>query len=203
VFGPAVIKCSTSHGCLHRNTGSMSTSEMLDVARVRTVQVRGHQGLRVDLLTNHPAENLIRGEFPEPSLSGVVRENGNLTDLVSTFWAAVFLVSDHFKATLEKYQLSGWRTIPVSLSSSVDVGTLWLLTVHGTCGHLYGTDGYAIPGVHVGNFLDPAQWDGSDIFLADNHSAIFVTPRCADTLQAVGLANLELRNEGLEPLIRK
>jgi len=56
--------------------------------------------------------------------------------------------------------------------------------------------------MRVGNFLDPVQWDGSDIFVTENHNAIFVTQRCAEILQTIGLSNLELREEGLEPLIR-
>ena len=181
----------------------MSTSEELDVTRVRSIQARGHRGLRVDLRTNHPPRNLVRGMVPESEFFGVVHEKGELADLVSTFWAAVFLLSDRFRDALEQHQLSGWGTVPVSITGLASVKTLWLLTVSGTCGRLYGVDGDPVPGVRVGNFLDPAQWDGSDLFVAENHNAIFVTPRCADILQAIGLANLELRQEGLEPLIRR
>lgn len=180
----------------------MSTSEALDVAMIRTIQARGQVGLRIDLRTNHTARNLVRGMFTESGFLGVVRETDELTDLVCTFWSAVFLLSDRFRDALEHYGLSGRRTVPVSIAGLKSRKTLWLLTVSGTCGRLYGVDGDPLPGMRVGNFLDPAQWDGSDIFVTENHNAIFVTQRCAEILQTIGLSNLELREEGLEPLIR-
>jgi hypothetical protein len=181
----------------------MSTSEALDVTMVHTLQAREHRGLQVDLLTNHSAEDLVRGRFRESGFNGVVREGGKLTDLVSTFWAAVFLLSDRFKDALEQHRFSGYRTLPISITGYAGRTTLWLLTVSGACGRLYGVDGDPLPGGGgIGNFLDPTQWDGSDLFVADNHNAIFMTPRCADVLGTAGLSNLELRQEGLEPLIR-
>jgi hypothetical protein len=181
----------------------MSTSEALDVTMVRTLQAREHQGLRVDLLTTHSTGDLVRGRFPESGFNGIVREGGKLTDLVSTFWAAVFLLSDRFKDTLEQHRFSGYRTVPISITGYAGLTTLWLLTVSGACGRLYGVDGDPLPNEgRIGNFLDPTQWDGSDLFVAENHNAIFMTSRSADVLGTVGLSNLELRQEGLEPLIR-
>jgi hypothetical protein len=77
---------------------------------------------------------------------------------------------------------------------------LWLLSIAGACGPLFGVGGGPLAGgPRIGTFLDGAQWDGSDFFMADN-SSIFVVGSTAEKIQQLRLSNVALESAGLEPL---
>lgn len=175
----------------------MSSSEVLDVTSVCTAQVRSHGGLRLELVTETPSDMLLRG-FAVDVLEARVGNPGKLTDLISTFRASIFLMSDRFKAALERDGTSGWGATPVRVANW-QFSPIWLLTVHGKCGPLYGTQGVPLQSGLVGSFLDPFDRDGSDMFLPPNHNAVLVTGDCAARLARSRLSNLSLENAALEP----
>jgi hypothetical protein len=55
-------------------------------------------------------------------------------------------------------------------------------------------------GPRIGTFLDGAQWDGSDFFLADNNNSIFVVGSTGERIQQLRLSNVAIESASLEPL---
>ena len=117
----------------------MSAPELLDVPGVATLQVRSHRGLRIDILTSRSEGELLRGAFDDEAFDGIARTRGRAKDLVSTFWASIFLISEKFKAVLEAAGATGWKLTPVHVTGESE-GCLFLLSVSGDGGHLYGPD---------------------------------------------------------------
>lgn len=180
----------------------MSTSRVLDVARVASLRPRSQRGLRIDLKTTFSGTELVRGQFDEGPLKGVVRNSGRIRDLVNTYWPGIFLISDQFRMLLQEHRLAGWRTVAVTIrGGEQQAAPLWLLAITGSCGRLYGVGGDPVPHLSsIGDFLDPHAWDGSDFFLAENHDGILLTASCAEILKNSTLTNLEIEPARLEPL---
>jgi hypothetical protein len=55
-------------------------------------------------------------------------------------------------------------------------------------------------GPPFGQFLDSNQWDGSDFFMADNNSSIFVPGSTAAKVEGLKLSNAVLEPASLEPI---
>jgi hypothetical protein len=49
-----------------------------------------------------------------------------------------------------------------------------------------------------GRFIDPARWDGSDFFMADNNHEILIVSATAKRLQELRLNHVVLEEAGLE-----
>lgn len=117
-------------------------------------------------------------------------DDGRVGDLVGTTWAALFLVSDEFADALRARGFSGWRLVPVAIAANRALPTMSMLQVVGRCG--------PISSPSIGRVLDPATWDGSDMFVPANEATILLSPRCADVLRQASLRNVEIVNAGLE-----
>jgi hypothetical protein len=183
----------------------MFTSDLLDVRQVHTLQLRSHRWMRIDLLglESTPPRDILTGKLADDRLVGVVRQHGRLGDLVGTFWAAVFLVSERLREVLRAGGVSGWTTRPVVVegADAVNAVSLHLLCVHGRCGPVIErADSTSSKTGGVGQYLDPGEWDGSDVFVAANHNAILLSDRGADVIRRARLSNVEVSPAGLEPL---
>ena len=140
-----------------------------------------------------------RGPVPLPAAP---RESGPRGDLVGTFWAHVFVMSPRMTRALEELRLSGWRSYPVQVQSDHRTDdSLALLAVTGRAGPIYGVGGESRPGMNpIGQYLDPEECDGSDIFLPANRHSIHLAGPAADRIARLGLRNVDLEPAGLEPV---
>ena len=175
----------------------MSTSTMaanrLDVSGVCSLQPATHRGARINLpdLAGTDVRSVLDGTQQLERLHGVLGQRGRLGDFISTYWSALFLISETFLRVL-KSGLTGWAAVPVLVG---DGQPLYLLRISGCAGPVASVPS----GRDVGQYLDPDTWDGSDLFLAKNHSRILVTPSAARKLASADLKNLILENAGLLP----
>ena len=177
----------------------------MDVTQLRVLGLAHHNWKRVDVapLEGVNGNELLSGEYRgQLPLIAVVREGGPVGDLVGTFWANVFLMSDRLSKAMQELRLSGWRSLPVSVKDDPDLDNrLALLAVTGRAGPLYGAGGQTRPGVDaIGQYLDPREWDGSDLFLPANRRSILVTGPTAEKIARLDLRNVELLPAGIEPL---
>jgi hypothetical protein len=141
---------------------------------------------------------LIEGWISTQRLLVTVRRPGRVSDLVGTYWAGVYLVSEHFRHSVSRLGASGWSTSPVPVED-IDF-PLWLLSINGRCGPLRGVGGEPIEGgPKFGTFIDPAEWDGTDFFMAERSNAIFVLGSTAESIQHLHLSNVAFESSGLQP----
>jgi hypothetical protein len=183
---------------------STSSSETLDVPALRKLTVRRYGGLRLDVLPGSTVDSdqLLRGEYQGSiPLPAVVVQEGPVGDLVGSSWAHVYAVTPRFLNTLEEAGVTGWSRLPIALEGT-DRGTLdlWLLGVTGRSGPIYGVGGS--PRLDVdsfGQYLDSAEWDGSDMFVPSNRRVILITGRAASKLERASLRNVALEPAGIEP----
>lgn len=182
----------------------MATSK-LDVAQLRVLGLAHNNWSRLDVAPSVGVKGneLLSGEYLGPlPLAAVIRYRGTVGDLIGTYWANVFLVSDRLSKAMRKLRLSGWRTLPVSVKDEPDLDNrLALLVITGRAGPVYGACGQTRPGVDViGQYLDPNEWDGSDLFLPANRRSILVAGPAAEKIARLGLRNVNLEPAGIEPL---
>ena len=52
----------------------------------------------------------------------------------------------------------------------------------------------------LGHYLDPREWDGSDLFRPGCEGTILVTARAVEAIRDAHLKNVVLQPAGLEPL---
>ncbi len=90
------------------------------------------------------------------------------------------LISEPFKKKLEENNITGWKTYPAILfdkmGNEVTNPRYHGFTITGRCGPriLYKEDGVTY---NEGSQLDPALWDGSDIFIERYYHDIFISQR--------------------------
>jgi hypothetical protein len=173
----------------------------LDVARIHRLQARnvGGRGLwaRLDIGS---AERLavLRGEAPDARIHGSVLRSGPPLDLVGTTWGVLLLVSDRFRETLRLLGMTGWSTRPITLDPQLP-GDLELLVVTGRCGPTYTASRDSLPGLpRLGRFIDPANWDGTDVFVADGSGEVLLAPPSVEAVRRAALRNVDLEPAGLE-----
>jgi hypothetical protein len=183
---------------------SISDSK-LDVAKLRILALAHHDWKRLDVAPSAglKGNELLFGEYRGPlPLTAVVKQGGPIGDLVGTFWASVFLMSDRLSKALEELRVSGWRALPITVTGGPDLDErLALLAVTGRAGPVYGAGGQTHPDVDaIGQYLDPREWDVSDLFLPANRRSILVTGPAAEKIARLGVSNLDLQSAGIEPL---
>jgi hypothetical protein len=181
----------------------MATAGHLDVEHLHWLQ-EGQGRLRIHL--DVPAE-LTASERStaheiltrtSTKVLGRVGAKGPVTDIVGTYWG-VYLMSERMVSFLTQHNVSGWRAVPVEIGNDSTLEPLWLLVITGTTGPVYGVHDLRreeLPA--LGYFLDPTEWDGSDLFVPANTSEILVVPACAAMLKKARLRNLRLEPVGLE-----
>lgn len=176
-----------------------STSRRLDVEHVQTLVEASFQGLRISVTGGGvTSRDLLTGNFESQALVPTVRRPGRVRDLVGTYWAGVYLVSEHFRRSVTRLGASGWSTSPVPVEG-IDF-PLGLLSITGRCGPVRGVGGEPIEdGPTFGTFIDPAEWDGTDFFMAENSNAIFVLGSTAKSIQRLHLSNVAFESSGLQP----
>jgi hypothetical protein len=163
------------------------------------MDARSFDGLLLDIQDGrHDGSDLQRGRFDPRELRVATIRRGSARDVVRTGWAGVILISQRVVDVLTGEGLTGWQA--VSLSDLPDIGRpYFLLVITGRGGPTYGSDGIRFTGLpELGQFIDPEQWDGSDIFLADNRRTIFVGEEAARRLAGHRLTNLELEPIAME-----
>jgi hypothetical protein len=103
-----------------------------------------YRGLRVSLRgAGITARGLLTGDLGGQPLVGVVHQPGRPRDLVGTYWAGVYLVSERFRRCMSDLGASGWFTTPVQVEGVQS--QLWLLSISGRCGPLFGVGGDPYP----------------------------------------------------------
>ena len=170
----------------------------LEVSEVRRLTSRRYDGLRVSITGEGiTARGLVTGDFGDHPPVGIVRQPGHPRDLVGTYWAGVYLISEHFHQSLRDIGASGWFATPIQVDGVQS--QLRLLSISGRCGPMFGVGGDPYPGIpDIGTFIDPARWDGSDFFMADNNHEILIVSATAKRLQELRLNNVVLEEAGLE-----
>jgi hypothetical protein len=168
------------------------------------LHLRSHDWLRLDVLSgiNESGARLLRGEYGGPlPLTGVVVQRGPVGDLIGTSWANLYVVTSRVVQVLEQSDLTGWMTYPVAVAAGMEEAVgVWLLAVSGRSGSVYGVGGAPRLDVDtLGQYLDPTEWDGSDLFVPANQQVILLTAQAAHALDAARLRNLVVDPAGLEP----
>ena len=182
----------------------MSTTEPLDVEGLQLLREGGGR-LRFDLQAppglTVPRQRTAREILTSASgtVIGRVGEGGPETDLVGSGWAGIVLMSERFLELLAQRRVSGWRAVPVEIENDPTLRAYWLLVITGSAGPIYGVAGARREGLPaLGQYLDPAEWDGSDMFVAANWNGTLLTAQCANMLKKARLRNVRLEPAGLE-----
>ena len=116
---------------------------------------------------------------------------------MGTYWAGVYLVSEHFRRSVSGLGATGWSTTPVRVESIES--PLWLLSITGRCGPLLGVGGEPLNnGPKFGSFIDPLKWDGTDFFMAENSNATFVLGSTAQEIHRLNMSNVAFESSGLQ-----
>lgn len=80
-----------------------STSRRLDVEHVQTLVEASFKGLRISVTGGGvTSRDLLTGNFEGQALVVTVRRPGRVRDLVSTYRAGVYLVSEHFRRSVTR-----------------------------------------------------------------------------------------------------
>jgi hypothetical protein len=173
----------------------MTKSSQLEVSAIHLLRERTFRGLRVSVTGEDiTARRLLTGDHAGEPLVAVAGQLGPVTDLVGTYWAGVYLVSERFRRSVENLGVTGQFTTPVEVEGVQS--SLWLLSISGRCGPVFGVGGEPLPGgPPLGQFIDPGGWDGSDFFMADNNNSIFASGSTAARVDALRLSTLPSRQQ--------
>jgi hypothetical protein len=173
-------------------------TQVLDVTGLCRLTPGGSKlRLRVDAADG---KALLRGHARSQRLNAQIAQTGRGADLIGFGWATVYLMTERMRTSLASSDLTGWFAQPVEFNSEALGRTIWLLGVEGTSGPTYSSAGNPLPGLpRLGEFLDPADWDGSDFFCPANWNGFLVTKRAADSLRKARLRNLYFECGSLEP----
>jgi hypothetical protein len=178
---------------------SSSLDHALDVAGLCSL-ARGNSQLQIRI-EGADGNDLLRGRQRTARLAGRVIQRGRPGDLIGFGWAGVYLMSERMRTFLEGSGLTGWIAHAVQVESDLLDGPIWLLGVSGRSGPTYSAARNPLPGLpRLGEFLDPATWDGSDFFCPENLVGFLVTARAAAALRKARLRNLQIECGSLEPL---
>jgi hypothetical protein len=128
-----------------------------------------------------------------------------LTDIITTGFAKLFLISEQFISTLELANATGWGVFPVEIIYQGDsrISGYSGLSITGRCGPL---DESKIPIVQmpsrspkgfspyrIGYYFDITTWDGSDLFSPAPNKSIFVTERLKEAADVAKLVNVSFQ----------
>jgi hypothetical protein len=166
----------------------------------------GSRAFRGEIVSDVDTFALTRGEVT-PSRPILVKHDRGATlyDVIWTTNAAPVIISDRAARLLEENQVSGWSTYEVDLRDrDGDVIDGYSgLSVLGRCGPIRDDLSPSIEAVYPGGRtkrrlgwrFDPDTWDGSDIFVPSDGSAVkFVTDSVRGLLERAKVRNLTLRN---------
>ena len=123
---------------------------------------------------------------------------GKLGDMIGTFWPSLYVIGERLKDLLERNAITGWRLYEAVFPGTPSPAAWWALGITGRAGRV--RTGPETPLDPLGHFLDPQEWDGSDLFHPTNEGTILVTARAAQIFQETRLRNVLLEPAGLAPL---
>lgn len=162
--------------------------------------------MRARLLDDFDPFALLRAEArPTQPVRFSQSTGGTPRDILGTGDAALFLVSDRFSQVLRDKHFTGWISYPVEILKN-DGGTLSGyegFAVTGRCGPLdqrkrlsvilppRSDKGRAVSG-RRGLYVDPARWDGSDVFVPASGGYVFVLEPVRDAIRRARLTNVAL-----------
>lgn len=150
--------------------------------------------------------NLIEGKYNGINFPVIFKQDygKNLTDILDTGHAGLFLISDRMKKILEDSGLTGWQTFPIKLFDKKGSEVLGYhgFSVVGHCGPINYEKSEIIEKRRVptgplckfykGVFVD--NLDGMDFFIPDTTKFIFITKKAADILKENKITNMRLEN---------
>jgi hypothetical protein len=183
---------------------SSSDAELGDVWLIEEAGLK--QAIRVR--PHEPIDDpigLLKGHVPAQRLAFKRHSGKQVTDLLATTYAVLFLVSERFRRLLRDSSVTGWATLPVMVEGLAATAPphheLFLVT--GRCGPLDNSRSprvwrdSPVPGgkpyqTWVGLYFDPGTWDGSEIFCPDGSGHVFVVGRVRDVL-ADNVSNVRFR----------
>jgi hypothetical protein len=124
----------------------------------------------------------------------VVENAAQYGDAVETGWASLLLISPATQAVLARFE--GWELITVS-SPEQRLRGYAVLSVKGRIGPVVeDANG-------MGFYVDPATWDGNDVFKPENRRGVWMTGTVASALRRATLKGLSIdRYLGWEPVRR-
>jgi hypothetical protein len=171
----------------------MSTSEAHDPGTIYSFDLRDYTYSRVDLegLEGQEFRDLLRASAIPGTLRGTAPEHGRWGDLVGTYSALLFLISARLERLMIEARLTGWRAVPVAVEPVGPEG-LKLLQVTGRCGPITSEPS------GVGRRLQRQSLSDDDLWVPANESTILVSERCARSLGAARLVNVEIEPAGIE-----
>ena len=182
----------------------MSTSSRHGPLQVRdlcVLRMRSHDWLRLqlDLASPNHHDELAGGTFAGAvPVKAHVGQAGKFGDLIGTYWASLYVITEGFRKLITDARLTGWHAYPLD-SSGLDLQSpLWVLGITGRCGPVVTGDAARQRGWdQTGQYLDAAEWDGSDMFRPSNEGTPLLTARAAETIRRAGLRNVAIERGGL------
>jgi len=151
---------------------------------------------------------LIRGDYSRWKFPLMFKQSrgSKYYDIIHTGCVNLFLISHHLGEVMNKYDLTGWKTFPVTIydkQGSLVVGYRGL-SIIGRSGPIIYNDATVfnkrlVPNgsmnkYYKGMFIDPDTWDKSDIFLPYGAYNIIVSQKACDVFLDEKISNLRLDN---------
>jgi hypothetical protein len=128
------------------------------------------------------------------------------TDILNTGWTSLYLISDNFKKLLEENHFTGWKTYPIILQDKKgnQIEGYHGFSVTGVSGPISYVNSPTFEARYVptgplvrfykGGNIDLNKWDGSDFFVPESTTGIYITKRVAEELERNKITNLRLTN---------
>ena len=173
----------------------------LAVSDLQTLRLRSYEWLRARLTLPVRAdhERLLDAKYDGVlPIRVLVDQSGRAGDLIGTPWSSLYLIGDRFKKLLEQGAISGWRAYETVCEGMPSETAWWVLGVAGRAGPVRTGKGSPVGHDPLGHYLDPREWDGSDLFHPGNENTILVTARAAELIREAHLKNVRLEPAGLE-----
>lgn len=166
--------------------------------------------------SDHRRDTLqVRLDQPVPDLAAVLRGEVAVTepllfrrvggsrpsDLISTTYSALFLLSERVIDALSAHSFTGWRSLPVVIHDGrAELGGYHGLAITGRSGPFDDSrsqrtilrpprGGTAMAGLR-GVTFDTDTWDGSDIFMPDGSTATLVVDAVRKALVRIKATNI-------------
>ncbi len=134
------------------------------------------------------------------------------TDILTTGWPNLFLISDRLKNFLEEHHFTGWKTYPIILKDKKNnqIEGYHGLSVSGISGRIDYTNSPIIEKRWVpegpivkeykGANIDLDKWNETDFFVPGGTTAIVIKNKVAQMLKKNKITNLHLTNVAEEEM---
>jgi hypothetical protein len=128
------------------------------------------------------------------------------TDILNTGWPSFYLISDKFKNLLEEHHFTGWTTYPIIIRDKKgnQIEGYHGFSVTGVSGPISHANSPSFEARYVptgplvrfykGGNVDLNKWDGSDFFVPEGTTGIYITKKVAEELERNKITNLRLTN---------